>query len=128
MTNARRQAVLPAGSDLFVTRTEEQWHALLRLSFASLRQFLEAANTDPQAIARAKLANTFISSYTRHEATASAREQTRLIIGRQLAENPEQFREFVRLAMPDVPLVEAASSTPLRREPNLPKGPPELPS
>ena len=84
--------------------SEEQWEGLRGQSFAALRIFFEGETADPQAVARAKIATSFISSYTRHEATASAREQTRLIIGRQLAENPEQFREFVRLALPDIPL------------------------
>ena len=83
---------------------DEQWEGLRSQSFAALRTFFEGEAADPQAVARAKIATSFISSYTRHEATASAREQTRLIIGRQLAENPDQFREFVRLALPGIPL------------------------
>ena len=84
--------------------SERQWEQLRSQSFAALRTFFEGEAADPQAVARAKIATSFISSYTRHEATASAREQTRLIIGRQLAENPEQFREFVRLTLPGIPL------------------------
>ena len=84
--------------------SEQEWEGLRGQSFGILRQFFEEEVADPQAVARAKIATSFISSYTRHEATASAREQTRLIVGRQLAENPDQFREFVRLALPGIPL------------------------
>jgi hypothetical protein len=99
--------------------SEQQWEALRNQSFSALRGFFEGEGADPQAVARAKIATSFISSYTRHEATASAREQTRLIIGRQLAENPEQFREFVRLALPGVPLPGPAA---------LPEAGPEAPT
>jgi hypothetical protein len=97
MTTPRRSR----GSE---ANNEQQWEGLRAQSFSALRVFFEGEGADPKAVARAKIATSFISSYTRHEATASAREQTRLIIGRQLAENPEQFREFVRLTLPGIPL------------------------
>jgi hypothetical protein len=80
--------------------TDEQWLELLSESTKTLLSFFQGEATDPQAVAKARIATSVLSSFTRHEGTESAREQTRLIVGRQLAEDKEAFAAYVRLAMP----------------------------
>mgnify|MGYP001612065160 CR=1 FL=1 len=81
-----------------------QWETLLQESTAALHAFFSAETSDPQSIAKARVATSVLASYTRHEATESAREGTRLIIARQLAEDREQFAYYLRVSMPHLAL------------------------
>jgi len=84
--------------------TNEQWSHNADLAHQVMRDFFANSDDSPAAYNRAKLANGFLGHFSRHEATESSRETTRLIIGRHLSENREEFREFARLALPNIPL------------------------
>jgi len=93
------------------SQTEEQWDNLLTQSMGALKTFLEEDTVNPQALARVKVATSFISSYTRHEATESSKEQTRFMIGRQVSQTPEDFRRFAALSLPRIQLPAPPSDT-----------------
>jgi len=84
--------------------TQGQWETNASAAHVVLASFFTNKDDSPAAYNRAKLANGFLGHYSRHEATESSRETTRLIIGRHLSENREQFREFMSLTLPNIPL------------------------
>lgn len=84
--------------------TQTQWETNASAAHEVLATFFSNKDDSPAAYNRAKLANGYIGHYSRHEATESSREATRLIIGRHLAENRDQFREFMALSLPAIPL------------------------
>ena len=68
----------------------------------ALLEYFRGGIEDPQANTKARIATSVISSYTRHEATESAKEQTRVLVARQLATNREEFERYIQLAMPQM--------------------------
>ena len=75
---------------------------------SALRKFL---STSEQAtsldIGKARVAASALSAWTRNRATDSAKETNFLILARELAENKDQFRKFVRVGMPHHQILKA---------------------
>lgn len=84
----------------------QTWEKLFRESVSSILRFFETGEDDKKAIAKARIATSVLSSCTRHEATVSAREQTAVVIARQLASNKKEFREYLRMAEPQVKMLQ----------------------
>lgn len=76
-------------------------------SVSALRKFLAQGEYTSLDIARAKVAASAFSGWTRHKATESARDGNTLMLIRELAKDKDQFREFVKLGMPNAPIVRA---------------------
>lgn len=75
---------------------------------SALRKFLAGQdNATSLDIGKARVAASALSAWTRHRQTESARESNFLVLARELAENKEQFKKFVRVAMPNAPILAA---------------------
>ena len=74
---------------------------------SALRKFLVQSEHTSLDIGKARVAASALSAWTRHKQTDSARESNFLLLARELAQNTEEFRTFVRLGMPNAPIVKA---------------------
>lgn len=61
-------------------------------------------------IIRIKAAQTSLGSWTRFRATESAERTNLLVLARELAENKQQFQDFMRVAMPNAPIMKALTN------------------
>lgn len=75
-----------------------------------LRKFLSQAEFTKLDLERARVAQSTFASWTRNRQTENARESNFLILARELAEDKNQFRRFVRLGMPNAPILKALPS------------------
>lgn len=79
------------------------WDQLREESSTVLLKFLRSGADDSAAISRARVAQSILSAVTRHEATESAREQTRVVIARGVSRDHEDFAEYVKISLPHMP-------------------------
>jgi len=79
---------------------KDNWDDLKDDAVDTLRGFFKADSTDDEAMRKVKVATSVLSSYTRHEQTESAKEQTAVIVGRELAANKDEFAEYLRVSIP----------------------------
>ena len=93
------------------TNNQFEWNDLLGESKRVLLAFFQGESTDTIAIGRARVASSILSSYTRHEATESARASTAVAIARTIASNPEEFAAYLNASMPqlNVPVPKSAT-------------------
>lgn len=75
-----------------------------QLAIKRLKNFLQAEEVSEQALSGARVAASVLSAYTRYQQTDSAREATRFMMARELAQNPEDFRRYLAVACPQVPV------------------------
>jgi hypothetical protein len=71
---------------------------------------LRVANGDdvtPKDIGSTKIALGVVSAWTRTQQTQSARDGTSAILARELARDKEEYREYIRVAIPNHPLARA---------------------
>ena len=81
----------------------DSWDELKEESSNELLRFLREGHEDSAALARARVAQSILSAGTRLEATESAREQTRVVIARGVSRDHEDFAEYVRISLPNLP-------------------------
>jgi hypothetical protein len=74
---------------------------------SALRKFLGSAETTTADISRAKVAASAFSGWTRVKATESQRESNFISLARELATDAAQFNAFVKMGMPNAPIVKA---------------------
>ena len=88
-----------------------QWDELIKESKRVLIEFFQGETADSMAIGKARVATSILSSYTRHEATESARASTAVAIARTIASNPEEFAAYLNASMPqlNVPVPKSAT-------------------
>ena len=72
-----------------------------------LRKFLSLGEFTPRELDRARVAQSAFSGWTRVKQADNQRESNLLLLIRELAENKAQFREFVKVALPNAPLPKA---------------------
>lgn len=86
---------------------------LFRESVATARDVLrQRAKGEPlerEAILTLRSVSAIISAWTRLEQTRSAREATQFLMARELAENQEQLRAYLKLTMPKIPEIPQAN-------------------
>jgi hypothetical protein len=82
----------------------ENWERLFDGASKAVLKFFE--NPTPEDLPKVKVATSVLSSFTRHEQTDSAREQTAVIIARQLADNKEEFANYLKISMPKLQLLD----------------------
>ncbi len=76
---------------------KDNWDKLKDEAIDCIHEFLVGDNgDDAEAMRKVKVATSVISSYTRHEQTESAREQTVLIVGREMTADKDAFAEYIR--------------------------------
>ena len=80
----------------------DKWDELFDEASRTILDFMR--RPEPEGMPNVKVATTVLSSYTRHEATESARQQTAVIVARSLAEDKQQFAEYLRLSVPQLSL------------------------
>lgn len=90
--------------------TKDNWGELKDDAVGVLRGFFKAKSTDDEAMRKVKVATSVLSSYTRHEQTESAKEQTAVIVGRELAANKEEFAEYLRVSIPRLTQIKVLAS------------------
>lgn len=81
------------------------WDELRKEASNVLLSFLkgEEQPTDKD-LSKAKVASSVLSSFTRHEQTASARETTAVMVGKMIYEDRDTFEAYVRVATPGIKL------------------------
>jgi len=72
--------------------------------------FKQEGPIDDNTMKRVKVATSVLSSYTRHEQTESAKEQTALIVARELSANKEEFATYLRVSIPRLSTLKAIST------------------
>ena len=80
----------------------DKWDELFNEASRTILGFMR--RPEPEGMPNVKIATSVLSSYTRHEATESARQQTAVIVARSLAEDKQQFAEYLRLSVPQLSL------------------------
>lgn len=82
-------------------KLDTQWAGLAQDATHVIREFFKrVAPADDDQMRKVKVATSVLSSYTRHEQTESAKEQTAVIVGRELAADKAQFASYLRLSVP----------------------------
>lgn len=81
------------------------WGELTGESTRTLLHFLKAKDVGKEVLQRARIASSVLSTVVRHEATESARVKTMINLARQLAEDKEQLRQYIRISMPDIKML-----------------------
>ena len=80
---------------------KDNWTELKDDAVEVIRGYFKSDGSNASEIMpKVKVATSVLSSYTRHEQTESAKEQTAVIVGRELAENKEEFAEYLRVSIP----------------------------
>ena len=79
---------------------KDNWEELKNDAVETLRKFFKVESPDDETIKKVKIATSILSSYTRHEQTESAKEQTAVIVGRELSSNKDEFAEYLRISIP----------------------------
>lgn len=85
---------------------DAKWNQLFDESHKVLMGYLKGDSQTEQQRQRVKVAVSVMSGYTRHEATESAKQQTAVVIARELASNKTEFAEYLKLSLPRVQLME----------------------
>ena len=80
------------------------WTELRDEASRELLTFLREGATDEGSMKRAKIAATTLSTVARHEATESAKEQTRVVVGRAVFADTEQYAAYLRVSAPTLGL------------------------
>lgn len=73
--------------------------------------FKQKGEVDDNIYKKVKVATSVLSSYTRHEQTESAKEQTALIVARELSANKEEFATYLRVSIPRLGALKEIAST-----------------
>jgi hypothetical protein len=90
------------------TQPKDNWQKLLKEATDVLIDFFTSPEgAESPNLQRVKIATSVLSTFTRHEATESARETTAVVIAREMAENKEEFKNYLNIAMPKLQLPEA---------------------
>lgn len=80
---------------------EVQWKSLAADAVDIVRDFFRSgSDPDETTMKKVRVATSVLSSYTRHEQTESARDQTAVVVARELASNKEEFSDYLRLSAP----------------------------
>ena len=75
---------------------------------SALRKFLATSDQATSLdIGKARVAASALSAWTRNRQTESAKETNFLILARELATNKDEFAKFVRVGMPNAPIIRA---------------------
>ena len=82
-----------------------QFDKLAIKAMDNLGEFLGNGDTDGKALARARVAATVLSSWTRHKQTEGAREATAFMMARELARDKEELARYIQVSLPGSPLV-----------------------
>ena len=101
------------GSVTLVSEELEKGRAIEALgaeSVSALRKFLAQPEVTTTDIGRAKIAASAFSGYTRYRQTESSRESNLIMLSRELAKDKDELRQFLKLGMPNAPIMKALSS------------------
>lgn len=82
---------------------------LAEQAMATLSGFFSEKEHTGREIGSARIATAIISAWTRQAQTRSAEKTTMFMVARELASDREQLADYIRLTMPDLPLVKALS-------------------
>ena len=82
---------------------QNNWHKLFEEASKQILGFFK--DPTPENMPKVKVATSVLSSYTRHEQTESARDQTSVIIARHLSDNKDEFAEYLKLSNPRLALL-----------------------
>ena len=85
---------------------DQQWDKAVGAALEELQKFMKLGNPQPRDYQRVKVAQGILSNWTRHEATESAKEQTRVVAARFMR-NSQESAEYLRLAAPTLQIPSA---------------------
>ena len=81
---------------------DNRWDELFTESRGVLLEYFRNGSDDTASVSRARIAQSVLSAVTRHESTESALQTTKVVIARGIARDAEEFKEYIRLSMPDM--------------------------
>lgn len=87
--------------------SEDRFGDLAGQAMNVLQKFFRKKDQASKDIGVARVATSVLSAWTRQQQTKSAQETTRFMVARELASDREQLADYIRLTMPDYPLVKA---------------------
>lgn len=87
--------------------TDSKLAALAERAIKSLDNFFNQEDHTGKDIGAARIATAIISAWTRQSQTKSAEKTTLFMVARELANDREQLAEYIKLTMPDLPIVKA---------------------
>ncbi len=78
----------------------------------TLSLFLRGDTSEEKFIPGARIASSVISTIAKIKQTESARDATNVLVARELASNPEDFKKYISVAMPNSPFKKLIESKP----------------
>ena len=84
-----------------------EFDSLGQEAIIALRKFFTIREPTSLVIGAARVAASALGAWTRYCQTETSRESNFLMLARELAEDKEEFRKFVKLGMPNAPIVQA---------------------
>lgn len=87
--------------------TEVRFSNLAAQAMKELQKFFGRKEATSKDIGVARVATSVLSAWTRQQQTKSAADTTKFMVARELASDKDQLAEYIRLTMPDYPLVKA---------------------
>lgn len=87
--------------------TDTKLGMLAEKAIKSLDDFFGRKDYTNKDIGAARIATAIISAWTRQSQTKSAEKTTLFMVARELASDKQQLAEYIRLTMPDLPIVKA---------------------
>ena len=91
--------------------TEVKLEQVAKQAMSELQKFFRKKEATTKDVGVARVATSVLSAWTRQQQTKSASDTTKFMVARELASDKEQLAEYIRLTMPDFPLVKALTAT-----------------
>ena len=82
---------------------DQKWDKAVDMALDEMVKYLKLGNPQPRDHQKLKAAQGILSNWTRHEATQSQREQTRVVAARFMRD-PKESAEYLRMAAPSLKL------------------------
>lgn len=88
-----------------IPTTEGRFSKLAEQAMNELQKFFRMKDATTKDVGVARVATSVLSAWTRQQQTKSATDATKFMVARELAQDKDQLAEYIRLTMPDYPLV-----------------------
>ena len=86
---------------------QDEFRSLARQAVHILNKIMQNGDSDKTSQAQARVAATALTAWTRYLQGERIQAVTTFAMAERLARNPDEFRQYVRIAMPDNPMVKA---------------------
>lgn len=88
---------------------QKEFDLLAHDAIHALRKFITMPDPTSLTIGSARVSASALASWSRNQQSLTSRESNLLMLARELAEDKQEFRKFVKFGMPNAPIVQALS-------------------